>query len=180
MNYYHIRQFCSEPLDKIENWDKAIAEQELIWDCHHRKELTEDGKPFMTKQELIENGLYWKRPASELIMLTHAEHASLHSKALEKAKKMHEAWKGKHHNEKAKQKISESKKGCCFSEEARQKMSDAHKGRKYSEKTRCKMSNSHKGKNTWTKGTHWYNNGKVCIKCKECPPGFVAGRLKFK
>lgn len=180
MNYYHIRKFCSEPLDKIENWDKAIAEPELIWDCHHRKELTEDGKPFMSSQELIENGLYWKRPASELIMLTHAEHASLHSKASERAKKMHEAWKGKHHSEKAKQKMSESKKGKCFSKESRQKMSDARKGRKHSEKTRRKMSDAHKGKTTWTKGTHWYNNGKVEVMCFECPEGFVAGRLKSK
>lgn len=40
-----------------------------------------------------------------------------------------------------------------------------------SEETKKKMSESRKG-------THWYNNGKINIRSKECPEGFVPGRLK--
>lgn len=29
-------------------------------------------------------------------------------------------------------------------------------------------------------GTHWYNNGEVNIKAKECPEGFVKGRLTWQ
>ena len=28
------------------------------------------------------------------------------------------------------------------------------------------------------KGKHWYNNGKITIMAKECPEGFVPGRLR--
>lgn len=31
--------------------------------------------------------------------------------------------------------------------------------------------------NLTVKGTHWYNNGEVCIMAKECPDGFVPGRI---
>lgn len=38
---------------------------------------------------------------------------------------------------------------------------------------------THKG-NTNVKGTHWFNNGEIDIRTKECPEGFVSGRLKHK
>lgn len=47
-----------------------------MWDCHHRKE-TDEG---LSVAELIEQGLYWNRPASELIFLTRSEHMRLHHK----------------------------------------------------------------------------------------------------
>lgn len=34
--------------------------------------------------------------------------------------------------------------------------------------------------NLCVKGTHWYNNGKVCIMAKECPEGFIPGRINHK
>lgn len=61
---------------------------------------------------------------------------------------------------------------------------------KRSEETRKRMSESHKGKQgpnkgkkhseEWVRkmsGWHWYNNGEVNVKAKECPEGFVKGRL---
>ena len=32
--------------------------------------------------------------------------------------------------------------------------------------------------NTNVRGMHWYNNGKISKRAKECPPGFVPGMLK--
>lgn len=34
--------------------------------------------------------------------------------------------------------------------------------------------------NLCVKGTHWYNNGKTCIMAKECPEGFIPGRINHK
>ena len=30
------------------------------------------------------------------------------------------------------------------------------------------------------KGTHWYNNGKINIRAKQCPDGFIPGKLLIK
>ena len=109
---------------------------------------------------------------------------------------------GKHHSEESKKKNSEAHKGKKLSEETRRKMSEARKGEKnpnykkhHSEETLKKMSDALKGKPAWNKGKklsaetinklslqrtgrHWFNNGKENKFCFECPPGFVAGRIK--
>ena len=62
----HIKLFCYEDPAKIENYDKAIADTEHIWHCHHRnEEIMNCGK-----KELISKGAYYGRPARELIFLT--------------------------------------------------------------------------------------------------------------
>ena len=190
MNYYKIRQFCKDPLDQIENWDKAIADDTQLWDCHHRLEI-ELG---MTRQELMDAGLYLDRPASELIMLTHSEHAALHSLHDGKTLKMHEAWRGRHHNEEARRKISEAHRGRKQSEEVKRKVSEAQRGchwwndgkhatrsvecpgegwmlgrLPYSEETKRKQSEAHRGK-------HWYTDGITSLLTEDCPEGFHPGR----
>lgn len=37
---------------------------------------------------------------------------------------------------------------------------------------------SYKGMTAHNKGLHWYNNGIINIQAKECPEGYVLGRLK--
>lgn len=34
--------------------------------------------------------------------------------------------------------------------------------------------------NLTVKGTHWYNNGEVCVMAETCPEGFVSGRINNK
>ena len=102
-----------------------------------------------SKSDLIEIGEYYNRPACELIFLTSLEHNRLHHL-------------GKQPSEESRKKMSESRKGeKCYIF-----------GKHHSEETRKKMSESHKGK-------HWYNNGVKSILAKECPEGFVKGRISL-
>lgn len=185
------KRFCKEP-EKIENYEKAKADNFKGWHCHHRLEThNSDGERRtvdITAAELKALGMYYNRPASELIFLTSREHKSLHSK--EKHYML-----GKKFSEETKKKMSEAHKGRVswnkgkkFSEETKNKMSEAHKGKKLSEETRRRLSEARKNMSEETKkkigaakkGTCWFNNRKINIRAKECPPGFVPGMLRIK
>ena len=167
------KQYCTEP-ENIENYQKALADNFKGWQCHHRLEThNSDGERRLvdiTRRELKALDMYYNRPSSELIFLPTSEHRLLHMK-------------GKHPSEETRKKIGAAKKGeknpnygKHLSEETRRKMSEAKKN--MSEETRKKLSEANKGKNIWTKGTRWYNDGKENIRAKECPEGFVPGRLR--
>lgn len=175
--------YCTEP-ENIENYDKAKADNFVGWCIHHRLEThTSDGERRLvdiTRDELKALGMYYNRPASELIYLTVAEHNSLH-------KKGNTYTLGKHHSEESKKKMSLAKKGMYIgeknpfygkhhSEETRRRLSEAAKN--MSEETKKKMSEMKKRENNPAFGMHWYNNGDKCIRAKDCPPGFVPGRLR--
>ena len=78
-------------------------------------------------------------------------------------------------------------KGKTFSQEVRQHMSEAHKGHKQTEETKKRISEFNKGKiipleqreiiSETFKGTHYYTNGQIEVRRKECPEGFVLGRV---
>ena len=93
------RYWADGELTKIENYDKAIADTTQVWDCHHRLEV-QDGEE-VSRSDLIKQGLYYHRPAEELIFLTHSEHKKLHSAGKykqgdipwNKGKKMSEAYR---------------------------------------------------------------------------------------
>ena len=158
---HKFERYCKE-YENIENYQKALADNFVGWLCHHRKGVD------IPREELKALGMYYDRPAEELIFLTLGEHRKLHK-----------------FSEETKNKISEAKKGKCLSEEHKNKLSEAHKGHTVSEETRKKiaeamknMSEEHKNKiSEATKGRHWYNNGKINIMSKECPPGFMPGML---
>ena len=73
-----LKAYCSEDISRIENYDEAVNDQEHMWHCHHRAESLPCGR--YTAAQLQKHGLYWHRPASELIFLRHDVHTSLHHK----------------------------------------------------------------------------------------------------
>ena len=155
------KQYCKD-YENIENYDKAKKDNFKGWECHHRLEThTPDGERRLvdiTKKELIALGMYYNRPAEELIFLTIKEHSTFK--------------KGKQFSEEHKKKLSEAKKDRYTGEK------NPFYGRKHSEEAKEKMREVQKGKNIWTRGRHWYNNGKINIRAKECPDGFTPGRLR--
>lgn len=239
MNIYGLKHYCCEDFSNIEGYKEALENPNVEYHCHHRLEI--QGDKILSVKELIDLGLYYNRPASELIILTKQEHLELHNKAYkgkrlseDVRKKISEANKGKLLSEETKKKLSEAhkgksswNKGKCLSEEhkkkiskawdydkhftteTKEKISEACKGekngfygKKHSEEAKEKMRNakrkyfenggvsSMKGKHLseeakklhseQMKGKHWFNNGEICVRAKECPEGFVPGRLRRK
>ena len=109
INEYYAKKYCCEDLSLIENYESAINDTTQTWDCHHRRESIYSSK------DLIEIGEYWKRPAAELIFLTHSEHQQLHKKGVPKS-------------EEHKKAMSDALRGIPLSEEHKKAISDAMKG----------------------------------------------------
>lgn len=74
---------------------------------------------------------------------------------------------GKHHTEETRKKISELNSGT----------NNPNFGKNRTKATRKRIASSMKG-NTNCVGQHWFNNGKMSIRARECPSGFVAGRIR--
>ena len=109
-----LRRYCSEDLSRIENYQEAVNDKEHKWHCHHRLEV--QGQ-FRNSKELLERcGMYWNRPASELIFLRADEHRILHNT-------------GMHHSDETKRRIAEKQmgtsRGCPRGSETRRKISDS-------------------------------------------------------
>ena len=77
---YYAKKFCCDDISIIENYDIAVADTTQTWDCHHRGEVLPCGR--FSRSDLKKFGLYFNRPASELIFLTHSEHRRLHTKGI--------------------------------------------------------------------------------------------------
>ena len=160
------KQYCKE-YENIENYEKAKADNFKCWCCHHRLEThNSDGERRLvdiTRKELIALGMYYNRSASELIFMKRSEHSSLHKPS-----------------EETKIKMSVAKKGKKISEETKKKMSEVWSYDKhFTIETKNKISELKKG-NKNVRGKRWFNNGKINIRAKECPEGFVFGRLSWK
>ena len=124
INEKQARRYCYEP-ENIENYSHAVSDKEHIWDCHHRGEILPCGA--YSIDTLLKYGLYYHRPASELVFLRHDEHARLHTSLRNRGKKY---LLGKKFSEEHKRKLSESKIGKKrppFTDETRRKMSEARK-----------------------------------------------------
>ena len=100
---HNWKKYCSEPLELVENYAAAKSENFKGWCIHHRLEIQPDGT-IVSAQELIDQGLYYGRPASELVFMRVPEHKRLH-------------WIGntfnigKHHSAETRQKMSEALSG---------------------------------------------------------------------
>ena len=131
--------YCCEDISLIENYEKAVNDTSQTYHCHHRKECDEG----FTQAKLKEMGLYYSRPANELIFLPPSEHSSLHHK-------------GKPKSEEHRRKIGDKRRGQKHTEETKRKMSENHAdyrgekhpmyGKHLSENTKAKISEKNKGR----------------------------------
>ena len=119
------KKYCCEDPSLIENYDKAISDTTQIWEIHHRGEVLPCGR--FSRDDLKKFGLYYNRPASELIFLTSSEHQRLHLKGVQKS-------------EATKKAISDGLKGVQKSETHKKALSYALKGHSVSEECRVKLS----------------------------------------
>lgn len=95
-----------------------------------------------------------------------------------KGKNVGNSWNGKHHSEESKHKMSDTKKGKKHTSEHKKKISESCKGRNaWNKGITCSKEVKEKLSKV-TKGTYWYNNGQINVRARECPDGFVRGRLK--
>lgn len=82
MTKFCFEKYCKNYQD-IENFEKALKDNFKGWHCHHRLEThNSDGERRLvdiSAAELLALGMYYNRPAEELIFLTISEHSKLHS-----------------------------------------------------------------------------------------------------
>lgn len=78
---YKLPKKCCDDISEIEHYQEAISSPRR-WCCHHRLETHfSDGTlrdVFISQEELKALGMYWNRPASELIFMEWSEHQKLH------------------------------------------------------------------------------------------------------
>lgn len=127
MRKRRFEYYCDD-FENIENYEKALADNFVGWECHHRLEThNSDGERRIvdiSQAELIALNMYYNRPSSELIFMTKSEHSQYN--------------KGKHRSEEQKKKM----KG----------RPAWNKGRKATDEEIRKNSESHKGQVAWNKG----------------------------
>lgn len=139
INLRNVKDFCKDDYTKIENYDKAIADREHCWVCHHRLELTLDGEFANYPEDLKRFGMYYNRPYFELIFIPQGEHTTMHNKGRSPAARANQKKKmtGKKMPPEVGKKISETK---------------LSQHRKHTPEARAKMSKSQKGRPAWNKG----------------------------
>jgi len=119
-----IKSYCKDDISQIENYELAKADNFKEWACHHKLEIHEDYQNSYKEMKMM--GLYYNRPAEELIFLPKGEHSRIHRIGM----KFNEEWKlkisnalkgvnhigerngmhGKQHSEESKRKMAEARK----------------------------------------------------------------------
>lgn len=103
-----VLSYVQKPSDieKIENYDKAIADKNHTWHCHHRLEIMPYSKNTASATYLKEQNMYYNQSSDALIFLTASEHHKLHRNEI---------------SYESKRKISDSMKGHICSDETKKK-----------------------------------------------------------
>lgn len=150
-----MTDFCFEfDIKNIENYEKAKADDFKDWIIHHRLEThTSDGEKRivnLSSAELKALGMYYYRPANELVFLTRAEHTSLHLIG-------HKSFGGGHftkHTNETKQKLAynNSKRVLCVETG---KMYDSAKDAQLSTGIKTSISAVCRGERKTAGGFHW-------------------------
>ena len=77
----YIKKYCDD-YENIENYEAAKKDNFVGWQCHHRLEThNSDGERRLvdiSAAELIALGMYYNRPANELILMKIKDHRRLH------------------------------------------------------------------------------------------------------
>lgn len=153
-----VWMYCDGDVTLIENYNIAIKDNTQTWHVHHRLETHDEQGNWreqqLTRRQLVEMNLYYRRPPKELIFLSPSEHDSWHKRNIqhtkEYKKRMSEKIKETHRcNPEIGQKISLALKGRKYTEEeyiAHQKGYEKLRGRVVSEETKQKQSKAMKGR----------------------------------
>lgn len=102
------RAYCCEPVEKIQGFKEASVSSEK-YHIHHKFE--EMG---LSRQDLMDMGLLYNRPARELMFIKGKEHNRIHSKIIPTDKLVNGQFKNGHipeFTEEHRRHISEAKKG---------------------------------------------------------------------
>lgn len=109
-----LRKVCKE-FEQVENYEEAINDKEYLWILHHRDEIRElpSGMVALRSSEYLKLwGLYYHRPADELIFLRNDVHSDLHAKYLtDETKFMMGVNRGRKFSKEHCDNLSESHKG---------------------------------------------------------------------
>lgn len=143
----NAKTYCSEPIQNIENYEEALNDDTQKWVCHHRLEMC------FTQKFLKEIGLYYKRPADELIFIKSCEHngnSKIHKYLRTSEYKSRISKGGKRlKSDETKKRMSEARK--IYWQEHPEQRKLNNKGRKLSEETKRKIAEAHKGRTPWNK-----------------------------
>lgn len=167
-----MKKYCCENTELIENYQLAKSCNFKGWVIHHRLEThTSDSEKRiveLTRFELDALGMYYNRPASELIYLTRGQHNTIHKKDKPCVGSI-----GSHRSNETKEKMSKVDKSYMQTDAYKlaHRAGIAKSTYKVSDETKRKMSESRQG-------LHWYNNGAVQVLAKACPLGYKKGRIK--
>lgn len=149
--------FCRESIINIENYELAKADNFKGWKIHHKLETHDENGNLrdeaISALELKKKGLYYWRPASELIFLTNSEHTKLHNKNRKKYNWTEE-------QRKAQSKRLKGKTGRVWTEE--QKKAQSERRKKFFENG----------------GTPW-NKGKTNVYTEESLEKMRTGTIKY-
>lgn len=141
------------------------------WVLHHKDETL--------KHRDKERYIQWN--IEDLVPMKKESHLSLHHKGvpktLEHRRRISKSTQGRKFSEEHRGRISLSlignkrHLGKKCTEESKQRMRESHLGKSLSDETKLKLSEVRKGMKFW-------NNGIINVRSRECPVGFVAGKLK--
>lgn len=197
-----LNKKISKSIKNSEKFQKAVHSQEF----KEKISKAGLGRPSPTKGWKYSKEHCEKLSQTMLNMYNSPKGKEVKSKIREKRKeqiiteetrhKMSKAHKGHAVSEETKRKLSEVQKGHVVSEETKVKISAARQKQVFSEESKQKRKesidnywnseegqrqrkiNSERNKSLkQTKGYHWYNNGVIQTVAKECPEGFVPGKL---
>lgn len=128
IDFNEAKRYCSEDISLIENYSLAMTDSQQVWHCHHKLGPHKDY--CNTSKELKKMGLYYHRPACELIFLTEEQHREAHKwNSMGERNGMY----GTHKTKEEKDNLSKKITGIKRSTETKDKMSKARTGKAYSE-----------------------------------------------